>query len=119
MVSVDEIGPFNVSARGNTSLFSALDRCSRCHYSEPIRHQNSRDFGLAFVRLASREGWPNDVTGDKGAVITEVVPHICKGMSAHFGTAGAQNPRANPVERVHRELHASLRCFIIDEGSAS
>ena len=117
MVSVDEIGPFNVSARGNTSLFSALDRCSRCHYSEPIRHQNSRDFGLAFVRLASREGWPNDVTGDKGAVITEVVPHICKGMSAHFGTAGAQNPRANPVERVHRELHASLRCFIIDEGS--
>ena len=116
-VSVDEVGPLPESRRGNSALFSVLDRFSRLHASEPIRYQNSDDFGLAFLRFSCREGFPEDIVGDKGAVVRERVPAISRGIGAHFGTSGSQNPRSNPVERVHRELRTALRKYITDEGS--
>jgi hypothetical protein len=108
--AIELVGPLNETIAGDKYLLTILDTFTRWVIAVPIRSKESHVVADALYRnLLTKHGCPSVIYSDQG---TEFVNAGLKSMCKSWGirkleTTGWQ-PQANPVERVHRWLNASL-----------
>ena len=109
---VDLVGPFPPSHKGNTHLFTILDRSTRWAEAIPITATTAADCAEAlFTGWISRFGLPDLLTSDRGSQFSsEVWAAVCRRLHIKHAMTTAFHPQANGlVERWHRQLKAALR----------
>ena len=108
---VDLVGPLPVS-QGMTYLFTIIDRFTRWPEVIPIPDAQASTCATALLfHWIARFGIPEDITSDRGAQFTSALWSECHKLLgiAHHNTT-SYHPQANGmVERLHRQLKASLK----------
>lgn len=111
-VHLDILGPFSPS-EGYTYCLTAIDRYTRWPEVFPMTDITAETVATTFFRgWIARFGVPLRVTTDQGR---QFQSYLFKALSCLLGTkcirTTAYHPAANGlVERMHRQLKASLRC---------
>ena len=109
-VHVDIVGPLP-SSRGQTYLFTAIDRCSRWPEAFPMSNMSAESCVQAFLHgWISRFGVPLHLTSDRGSQFTSAIwTALSRQLGIKLHQTNAYHPQSNGmVERLHRQLKASL-----------
>ncbi len=111
-IHVDLFGPL-LPSRGNTYLFTIIDRTSRWPEAIPLSSITTADCARAlFAGWVSRFGVPATITSNRGVQFTSA---LCAGLRSllniqHSLMTAAYHPQSNGlVERFHRRLKYALR----------
>lgn len=111
-VHIDLVGPLPV-ANGYRYCLTCIDRFSRWPEAFPLSDMEAKTVASAFVSgWISRFGTPLQITTDQGRQFeSQLFRHLTELTgSTHLHTT-AYHPSANGmIERVHRQLKASLMC---------
>jgi transposase InsO family protein len=117
LVSIDLVGPFPATERGNTYILSIQDVFSRFARFVPVVDSSAEAVGRALV-----EHWysvflsPKMLVMDRGpAFKSALLREICRLLRTQRSHSSAYNPSANKVERVHRYLNEHLRTLCMEE----
>ena len=111
---VDLVGPLPTSRKGNSYLFTMIDRYTRWVEAVPLSSITTEDCAQALMNAwVSRFGVPNVLVSDQGR---QFESHLFKKLMQFFGIEKHRttpyHPQANAmVERCHRTLKDSLRCL--------
>ena len=112
-IHVDLVGPLPPS-RGNTYLFTIIDRTSRWPEAIPLSSITVTDCARAlFAGWVSRFGVPATITSDRGAKFTSALwSGLCSLLNIQHSPTTAYHPQSNKlVERFHRWLKDALRSW--------
>ena len=112
---IDLVGPLTQSSKGNTYIFSVLDRFSRWYEAIPIRTITaSKLVEVLWQHWFSRFGLPDVIVSDRGSQFESTLfVDVCNTLGIKLQRTTAYHPAANGmVERVHRTLKNSLRCLV-------
>lgn len=110
-VSVDIMGPYPRTPRGNRFLIVATDLHSRWIEAEPVATATT----IAVQRFLEevvfrRYGYPRTIISDNGPQFRcRRWRQACARWQARHWTTPIHHPRANPVERRNQELKKGLR----------
>ena len=113
-VHIDLVGPFKRTARGNTSLLTMMDRCSRWIEAYPM--QSTTAFSCARKLIhewIARFGLPDRIISDQGPQFESALFNIvCNKFGIKHNRTTAWHPETNGIlERAHSTLKNSLRCL--------
>ena len=117
-VHIDIVGPLPPS-EGFRYLLTIVDRFSRWPEAVPLADVTAHACASAFIRTwVARFGVPSDITSDRGPQFTS---QLWTALTAALGTVAhkttAYHPQANGmVERIHRQLKASLQARMNGPG---
>ncbi|CAB0001767.1 unnamed protein product [Nesidiocoris tenuis] len=109
---LDLVGPL-VSSQGCTYAMTCVDRFTRWPEVIPLPDSGAETVAQAFCfHWVARFGVPHTITTDRGR---QFESSLFRELTNILGTAhnftSAYNPKANGmVERLHRQLKASIRC---------
>lgn len=116
-VSIDIMGPYTRSRKGNSYLIVATDYFSKFVLIRPARQVTAKtvvDFLENEIFLMF--GVPQYLICDNG---TQFTSKLFKDLAAQYKIQNIwynarYHPQANPVERVNRTIGTAIRCFIKD-----
>jgi transposase InsO family protein len=114
---VDVVGPLP-SCRGNTYLFTIVDRYTRYPVAVPMPSSSAEDCARALL-----EGWvqhfgvPTNIVSDRGAQFTSTLwANLSSCFGVHLKQTTSYHPQANGIcERMHRQLKAALRARLTSD----
>ena len=109
---IDLVGPLPES-QGHSYLLTIIDRFTRWPEAIPITNAETQTIARAFVRnWVARFGVPASMTSDRGTqFVSELWNAMCNLLGTELHPTTAYHPQANGlIERVHRNLKASLKC---------
>ena len=113
-VHIDLVGPFKRTARGNTSLLTMMDRCSRWIEAYPMQSTTAFACARKFIsEWISRFGVPGRIISDRGPQFESLLFNIvCNQLGIKHNRTTAWHPETNGIlERAHSTLKNSLRCL--------
>ena len=112
-ISIDLVGPFQRSLRGNTHLLTVRDCFTRWIEAFPMRDTKAKALANVLSKqIFSRYGIPERVHSDQGANFTsDLLKAVYQSFGIQATTTPAYNPKSNPVERVHQDLGRMLRAL--------
>ena len=115
LISIDFVGPFQLSARRNRYLLTIRDEFTKWPEAYAVADSTSE----TVVRILSERyfptyGLPQRIVSDNGPHFSA---HICadlaRALKIQWSFTTPYNPQANPVERLHRDLNNAIRAFAI------
>lgn len=115
-IHVDIVGPLP-SSQGYTHLFTVMDRFTRWPEAIPITGTTATDCARALLfHWVSRFGIPSRMTSDRGTQFTSALwAAMCGLLGTDAIHTTSHHPEANGlVERMHRQLKASLMARLTD-----
>ncbi len=110
---IDLVGPL-LNSHGRTYLFAACDSFSRWIKAVPICDISPDSIARTFFETwVSRYGIPNVVTSDHGTQFTSDLHHGLTQLlgAKHIMTTTYHSQANGQIERWHRRIKESLRCF--------
>ena len=113
-VHIDLVGPFKRTARGNTSILTMMDRCSRWIEAYPMQSTTAFACARKFIaEWVARFGVPDRIISDKGPQFESLLFNIvCNKLGFKHNRTTAWHPETNGIlERSHATLKNSLRCL--------
>ena len=113
-LSIDFVGPLQVSTRGNKYLLTVKDCFSRWVEAFPTADMTASTVAKVLQReIFSRFGLPEQIHSDQGTSFTaELIEELLRILGIQQTQTPAYNPKSNPVERSHQDLHRILRAMI-------
>lgn len=114
--SIDLMGPYVPSSRGNRYLIVASDVCSKWVEAKPIRSANTKKI-IIFLEeeVFSRFGFPRTVLTDNGPQFTSREwTQACYRWGSQHHTTAIYTARQNPVERRNQSIKDKLRIQLLD-----
>ena len=120
-ISIDLVGPFQRSLRGNTHLLTVRDCFTRWIEAFPMRDTKAKALANVLSKqIFSRYGIPERVHSDQGANFTsDLLKAVYQSFGIQATTTPAYNPKSNPVERVHQDLGRMLRALCGKQPTSS
>lgn len=100
---------------GISFLFTIIDRCTRWPEALPLTCSTASTCADALLlHWVSRFGAPCHITSDQGAQFTSSLwSSLPESLGAQIHRTSAYHPQVNElVERLHRDLKASLRAHL-------
>ena len=118
-LSIDFVGPFRESRRGNTYLLTVKDCFTRWLEAFPTKKIDAQEvIRLLETEIFARFGHPRQIHSDQGSQFTSrMMQEICKLCDITHTQTPAYNPKSNPVERSHRDLNLMIKAMIIERPS--
>ena len=113
-VHIDLVGPFKRTFRGNTSLLTVMDRCSRWFEAYPMQSTTTLSCAKRFINdWVSRFGLPDRIISDQGPQFESLLFDIlCQRLGIKHHRTTPWHPETNGMlERAHGTLKNSLRCL--------
>ena len=119
VLSIDFVGPLRESRQGNTFIFTVKDNFTRWIEAFPIKHATAKiAVTLLEKEIFARYGIPEVIRSDNGS---QFLSRLYKDMGTTLGYkisyTTPYNPKANTVERAHKDLGAILRATVSDDAS--
>ena len=110
VVAMDIVSAADTSAEGFTKILTMIDFFSRWVIGVPLKKANGKEVGAAlFNNLFCIFGKPGRIHTDDGReFLNEAIKATCKRWGIEHTSTGGHQPQANPVERYHRFLNASM-----------
>jgi len=110
---LDYVGPMKASTQGNRYLLTA--KCSFTRWLEAIPTNSmtaENTVRLLEEHIISRYGVPEQIHTDQGTNFTsEMFNEVCRRLNIKKTQTPAYNPKSNPVERSHKDLHNIIRAM--------
>jgi len=118
-IAVDVVSPKEVSAEGYTKILTVIDIFSRWILAIPLRKADAPEIGQAlFKHVFCQFGKPRRVLSDKGTEFAnKALDKVFKKWNIENIDTGGYQPQANPVERYHRFLNATMTMLCAKHGS--
>lgn len=119
MVSLDIVGPFPRSGRGNKYLLTFIDHLTRYTEAIAIPEQTAEATAKAFVeKIITRHGVPHRLLTDQGRnFVSGLFKDVCKTLGITKLQTTPYHPQSNGMlERFHRTLGDSLAHFAKKDG---
>ena len=113
-VHIDLVGPFKRTSRGNTSLLTVMDRCSKWLEAYPMSSTTSFACARRFIfEWVSRFGVPDRIISDQGPQFeAHLFNLVCNRLGIKRNRTTAWHPETNGlIERAHGTLKNCLRCL--------
>lgn len=118
LISIDTIGPFTKSIRGNRYALTVQCDLSKFIVAIPIPDKQAKTLAKALVESCILTfGCPSTIKSDLGTEYrNEVFENICKLLSINHNFSTAYHPQTlGSLERNHRCLNEYIRHFINDQ----
>ena len=118
-IAVDIVSPSKKSSEGYTKILTVLDVFSRWVLAIPLRKADAHEIGEAlFKHVFCQFGKPRTVLSDQGSeFVNKALEHLYEKWNIENIDTGGYQPQANPVERYHRFLNASMTMLCTAHGS--
>ena len=115
--SIDFVGPLPQTKSGHKYLFTCLDMYSRWPEAFPVKDMTAATAVDCFKRfIFPRFCYPKAIRSDNAkAFVCDEFAELQRKLRIRLIRTPPYNPQSNPVERMHRDLGASLRT--LGEGS--
>ena len=112
-LSIDFVGPLTPSRRGHSYILTVRDTFTKWFEAFPTRHQRAADVvKILHEQICCRFGIPQSIHTDQGTpFMAALTTEVAKALSIKKTATVPYNPKANPVERVHRLLGEMLRAI--------
>ena len=113
-VHIDLVGPLRQTSRGNTSILTVMDRCSRWLEAYPMTSTTSFACAKRFItEWIPRFGLPDRIISDQGRQFeAHLFNIVCNRLGIKRNRTTAWHPETNGVlERAHGTLKNCLRCL--------
>lgn len=109
-----DILSFNQPSGGNTCVLTLMDYATRWAEAYPLPNEKADTLVRTLRKdFASRYGYGHTITTDRGQnFLSKEFEAACAGLHYRHSTTLPYGPQANPVERFHRSLNASLRILL-------
>ncbi|KAI5743301.1 hypothetical protein M8J77_016641 [Diaphorina citri] len=115
--SLDLMGPYVPSTRGNRYLIVFSDLCSKWVEAKPIRNATTGTI-IRFLEeeVFSRYGYPEKILTDNGAQFrSEQWKQTCERWGTTHLTTASYSPRQNQVERRNQSIKDKLRIQLLQK----
>ena len=109
-ISIDIVSASKTANTGHKKILTVLDLFSRWLIAIPLRRATAKYISEAlFAKVFCQFGKPKRIHSDKGPeFVNEVIDMLCKRWQIQQTDTGGYQPQANPVERVHRFINATM-----------
>lgn len=110
-ISIDLMGPYTKTPRGNRFLLVVTDIFSRWVEAFPLPITDSKIITNTLENeVFARYGYPKTIISDNGPQFrSQYFLRVCRTWGCHTWTTANYHPRANPVERRNQEIKKGLR----------
>lgn len=118
-ISLDIVGPYPKSPRGNRYLLTVIDNLTRYAEAIPLREQSAEETARAFVEnVVTRHGAPARLVTDQGRnFVSRLFREVCHLLGIRKLQTTAYHPQSNGmVERLHRTLTETMAHFARRDG---
>ena len=110
-VSIDFVGPLDKTPRGNMYILTLLDTFTRWIEAYAVKRATAETVVDKLINdFIPRFSVPHSIHSDRGTTFTS---RLTQEVAEHFGIrwtfTSSYNPKANPVERTHRDIGNALR----------
>ena len=112
-ISIDFVGPFPISTRGNRYILTVKDTFTRWIEAFPVANADASTVcRLLDEQIFCRFGLPERIHADNGTHFTaRRLRELADILGIEVTHTPAYNPKSNPVERSHRDLGPALKVF--------
>ena len=119
-ISLDFVGPLTPSRRGHSYILTIRDTFTKWFEAFPTRHQRATDVvRVLHDQICCRFGIPHSIHTDQGTpFMAALTTEVARALGIKKTSTVPYNPKANPVERVHRLLGEMLRALSKDDPKA-
>jgi len=109
-LSIDLMGPYPRTPRGNTHLLTVEDLFTRWVEAYPIRNVTTRSVvNQLETQFFPRYGYPFEIISDSGPQFRKSWMDYCHRHQIHPIKIPTYHPRLNPVERQNQNIKIGLR----------
>ena len=119
-ISIDFVGPFPISTRGNRYILTVKDTFTRWIEAFPVANADASTVcRLLDEQIFCRFGLPERIHADNGTHFTaRRLRELADILGIEVTHTPAYNPKSNPVERSHRDLGPALKVFCQDSPAS-
>ena len=117
-ISIDLVGPFPRTERGNKYLMTIMDTFSRYATAIPLQNGTALEVANALVsQWISIFGVPSSIYSDRGSnFVSKLFKSLCEILHIKYRQTLAYKPSSNAkIERSHGTLVGQLRCIVNKE----
>ena len=113
-LAIDFVGPLQPSTHGNKYLLTVKDCFTRWIEAFPTKDMTAQTVASVLQReIFSRFGLPEQVHSDQGTAFTsDMMKELLRILNIQATNTPSYNPKSNPVERSHLDIHRILRAMI-------
>ena len=117
LVSIDFVGPLEVSEGGNRYVITLQDHFSRWPAAYPVSEATSERVIDAIQRFSSDFGYPKCILSDRGSnFLSKLVDRACKKLKIERKLCASFRPQTNGLlERFHFTLKNALATYPVQE----
>ena len=117
LVSIDFVGPLEVSENGNRYVITLQDHFSRWPAAYPVSDATSENVIDAIQRFSSDFGYPKCILSDRGSnFLSKLVDRACKKLNIKRKMCASYRPQTNGLlERFHFTLKNALATYPVHE----
>ncbi|EFA11705.1 Retrovirus-related Pol polyprotein from transposon 412-like Protein [Tribolium castaneum] len=120
LVSMDIVGPLNVTSSGNKYILTCMDYLTRYPECMPIKDMKAETVARAFItNVILRHGTPRILLTDCGTqFVSDLFTEVCLKLQIEKIQTSPYRPSTNGViERMHHVLKIMLSHYVTDEES--
>ncbi len=113
-ISIDIVGPLNITETGNQFIFTLIDDLTKFFYAVPIPNHEALTIANELNKFISLFGIPEVIVSDQGTEFTSnIIKDLTKLFKIHHVLASPYHPQSNAsLERTHATLKDYLKHFI-------
>lgn len=110
IISIDTVTASKTAKSGHSKILTIMDLFTRWTIAVPLHKANAQSVSDAlFTHVFCQFGRPNRIHSDQGVeFVNEIVKILCTKWKIKQTNTGGYQPQANPVERVHRFINATM-----------
>ncbi|KAK7592997.1 hypothetical protein V9T40_007749 [Parthenolecanium corni] len=112
-ISIDLMGPYPRSAKGNTYLLTLVDLFTRWPEAYPLRKATTSNIiNKLENEFISRFGVPGAIIADNGPQFRAAFDRWCRANGVKIEHTPTYHPRANPVERKNASIKEGIKLLL-------
>lgn len=115
-ISIDFVGPLKPSKKGNFNILTVKCTFTKWIEAFPLRRPTAdATANILEKEIIARYGYPETIHSDQGRQFTSnLLKELGRACDIKTTTTPAYNPKSNPVERVHRDLKATITALMAE-----